>query len=447
MKTPPNDLDEGTIRRIDWQELCPAVLLPQAVSIATTFRVLWVASLGILLTLLLGLMLNGLSSQQTQNELNRLEADASEALADSDYEKIDTQTRQNIVKLGPMMRQFQTQKASPAHSRKKNDEYLGTLRVPTVSAMLLPWAMMSDSVYRVFPLRSTLFGNAISLIWFLGIWGIWTLCGAIITRTAATQVTIGQYSRWSHIQNYLKERLGSYFAAVLIPVAGLAMCGLAVKIAGWLCMVPVVNFLVAILFPIVLFLGFCFAVIGIGLLFGWPLAFAAVSVDGSDGFDAVSRAYSYVYQRPLQYIVYAAIGIVIGLIGYFFIAWFVDLTLMLIASWGRVPFVDFAALSQQTGAETLKQSPFVHRILFFWCWCFQMVKIGFLFGYFWVCTTVIYVILRRSVDGTPIDEIHFPKDQKPQIQTIPPITPFQVGHQPPGGDVGESQPDAGTSEA
>ncbi|MCL2304253.1 MAG: hypothetical protein FWC43_02800 [Planctomycetaceae bacterium] len=360
MKTPPTDLDEGTIRRIDWQELCPAVLLPQAVSIATTFRVLWVASFGVLLTLFLAVL------------LKREYADF-----------------------------------IPTHV-----SFVGS-SLPGWETVLFPWKMMSNSLSNLFS-----FQDSLSLAWFLGVFIIWTICGAILTRTAATQITIGQYSRWSHLGKFLQWRLRSYFAAILIPVAGLAFCAIAVKIAGWLLMVPVVNVLVAILFPIVLFLGFCFAILGVGLLFGWPLAFAAVSVDGSDGFDAVSRTYSYVYQRPLQYLVYAVLGIAIGMIGYFFIAWFVDLAIFLIADWGNAPLAAFMVDRPETLASW---------ILSFWCWCFQMVKIGFLFGYFWVCSTIIYVILRRSVDGTPIDEIRFPPNDQPGVQTIPALKTDEKG--------------------
>ena len=381
MKTPPTDLDEGTIRRIDWQELCPAVLLPQAVSIATTFRVLWVASFGVLLTLFLAFSLNGITGGQAEN------------LVPTD--EITRSIHPNI------------------HFPDPTDNHSFFMFRPAPIPILLPWRTVSGSLYQVFSLR-----NPVSLGWFCGVSVIWGFCGAIITRTAATQVTIGQYSRWSHLGKFLRWRWRSYFAAILIPVAGLAFCAFAVKIAGWLLMVPVVNLLVAILFPIVLFLGFCFAILGVGLLFGWPLAFAAVSVDGSDGFDAVSRSYSYVYQRPLQYLVYAALGIAIGMIGYFFIAWFVDLAILLIAGWGNAPLADF----MQGRPETL-----VSWVLSFWCWCFQMVKVGFLFGYFWACSTVIYVILRRSVDGTPIDEIRFPPNDQPGMQTIPALKTDEKG--------------------
>ena len=428
MRMPPTDLDEGTIRRIDWQELCPAVLLPQSVSIATTFRVLWVASFGVLLSLFLGFVLN---VQVTKDRFEIRKDQLEKAKISTGIPKISTEIlsaddfHHDVMEAdAKMQRDFirfdEMTKAIPKTSVVDLGD--NNIPLPTPSTLLLPWRMMSDSLYRSFSQR-----NVISLAWFLGLLLIWGLCGAIITRTAATQITVGQYSRWSHLKNFLKWRWKSYFAAILIPVAGLLFCAFAVKLACLLLVVPVVNVLVAILFPIVLFFGFCFAILGVGLLFGWPLALAAVSVDGSDGFDAVSRSYSYVYQRPLQYLVYAALGIAIGMIGYFFIAWFIDLTLVLIAGWGNAPFVDFVALAQGVTLDADRQFTFPDQILLFWCWCFQMVKIGFLFGYFCVCSTTIYVILRRSVDGTPIDEIRFPPNDQPGVQEVPTIKTDEKG--------------------
>ncbi len=426
MKTPPHDLDEGTIRRIDWQELCPAVLLPQAVSIATGFRVLWVASLGVLLTLFLGFLLNGITSKLAQKELERL--DAAVESDDAEYGKLAVQSQADQIPLDSLTRTLQFR--HPERTLEKDRPFLlETFRLPTFSeaagSVLLPWKLLGDSLCRVFPLRQTCFGNGVSLIWFVGVFVIWALAGAVVSRSAALQITIGQYARWSQLRAFLNWRLRSYFAAVLIPVVGLAFCGFAVSIAGWLTFIPVVGFLTALLFPIALFFGFCFAILGVGLLFGWPLAFAAVSVDGSDGFDAVSRSYSYVYQRPLQYLVYALLAIVIGAVGFFFISWFVDLALVLVANWGRVPLVDFASLPQAEG-EVVAPS-LTLRILFFWCWCFQIVKVGFLFGYFWVSTAIIYVILRRSVDGTPIDDIRFPPQESPTVQKIVPVKTDEKG--------------------
>jgi hypothetical protein len=51
----------------------------------------------------------------------------------------------------------------------------------------------------------------------------------------------------------------------------------------------------------------------IGLVVGWPLLFPAVSAEGSDSFDAISRAYSYIYTKPWRYLWYELVGKAYGI--------------------------------------------------------------------------------------------------------------------------------------
>jgi len=74
-----------------------------------------------------------------------------------------------------------------------------------------------------------------------------------------------------------------------------------------------------ILWPLVLLAGFVMAVLLLGLLFGWPLMWAAISAEGTDAFDALSRSYAYVFQRPLNYLFYAFVAGVIGWLGWLFV--------------------------------------------------------------------------------------------------------------------------------
>ncbi len=53
-----NDLDEKTLRRIDWQELLPPVMLLRIFACATKMRVLFYAMAGMLLSIVLGCLLN-----------------------------------------------------------------------------------------------------------------------------------------------------------------------------------------------------------------------------------------------------------------------------------------------------------------------------------------------------------------------------------------------------
>ena len=153
---PPTDLDEGTIRRIDWQELCPAVLLPQSVSIATTFRVLWVASFGVLLSLFLGFVLN---VQVTKDRFEIRKDQLEKAKISTGIPKISTEIlsaddfHHDVMEAdAKMQRDFirfdEMTKAIPKTSVVDLGD--NNIPLPTPSTLLLPWRMMSDSLYRSF---------------------------------------------------------------------------------------------------------------------------------------------------------------------------------------------------------------------------------------------------------------------------------------------------------
>ena len=408
MKKTPTDLDEGTIRRIDWQELVPAVLLPRAFRVAVSFRVLWLATIGLLLTTIAALLINGIAGTSVQVSLEN--PDDSVLISRDGFQKKDF-AREKIVNTNRIADLAGTGFSKDQSFRAES------LHLPTLAqafdSMLYPWKSLTDSVAQLLPLKKNFRMNILSFFWFLWVFGVSIVIGGAITRSAAIRLTIEQHERIGRVFEFMNKNWKSYCVSVLLPLVGMFFSFLIVWIAGKLFSVIVVNYLVALFFPLILLAGFCFSILGIGLLFGWPLLFAAVSVDGSDGFDAVSRAYSYVFQRPLQYLVYMILAVLIGAFGWFFVAWIIDLTVFLSVSAAGITLADFNP-TQSVAA------PIPVKIVFFWCWCMQLCKVGYLFGYFWTSSTLIYLILRRSVDGTPFDIVRtIPDETVPMM--IPPI--------------------------
>lgn len=56
---------------------------------------------------------------------------------------------------------------------------------------------------------------------------------------------------------------------------------------------------------------------------------AAISVEGSDSFDALSRSYSYVFQKPWKFIFYTSVAIIYGALVFTFIVGFGGMTIHL----------------------------------------------------------------------------------------------------------------------
>ena len=74
-----------------------------------------------------------------------------------------------------------------------------------------------------------------------------------------------------------------------------------------------------------------------GVLLGWPLMWATISVEGTDSFDALNRTYAYVFQRPLRYFFYVIVAALIGWLGWFVVENFAASVIWLAswaASWG-----------------------------------------------------------------------------------------------------------------
>ena len=261
---------------------------------------------------------------------------------------------------------------------------------PRAGELPHPWLQFCMTCREVFSHRhGSLLPN---VLWFTVVLLIWSVVGGMITRIAAMRFAVDQRESWRQLSTFFLKRWPSYLGAILLPLTGFfCMMFMVWGIIGlWhlgcknvadastayalLLFVPAFPFALAA------------ALIALGLTLGWPLMFAAISVEGSDGFDAVSRAFSYVYQRPVQFVFYHVVNGTLYAVGLIAVAFVFHESLRLIG----------------LNANGL-----------------QIVLASFSFAYFWVSSTVIYFLLRRSCDATPFDEIYL----HPSVRTrkLPPI--------------------------
>jgi hypothetical protein len=221
---------------------------------------------------------------------------------------------------------------------------------------------------------------------------------------------------------FVRPRWASYFAAPLFII--LATFGAAVFLAvvGLLLRAEAgeVGVLVAgILWPLVLLGGFMMAFLLIGLFFGWPLMWGAISAEGTDSFGALSHALSYTYQRPLRYLLYAAAAAAMGVLGLYVVGLFYDMILQL-STWG---------ISWGSGAGRLdaviNEPQFGGlgnagvTLIAFWSKCLTTLALAFVFSYFWTASTIIYFLLRRLVDATELDEVYLAEEH--ELRSLPPL--------------------------
>ncbi|MDR1962819.1 MAG: hypothetical protein LBQ50_03470 [Planctomycetaceae bacterium] len=402
------DLGEGTIRRIDWQELTPVVLLLRIFNIATGIRVLFLSMIGILLTLMIGYWINsnGLKSHEERNFQKPVYI---EPLLD-----FRNQPQQNEPQEIDSLKQQQQHRQSISF-REHPAEYSWQL---VQHSVLVPWDIFSTAGIRLFHSVSRHEYSIVLLGWFFVLLLIWSFFGGMICRTVALRLTIDQSESGRELWQFIKQRGTGFLSSVIIIVLGILFCLIPIKLCGWFFAVPVLNFILAILFPIVILFGFFVMVLAVSLLLGWPLLFAAVSVDGSDGFDAVSRMLSYFYQRPLHYLVYWTTSGILGVLGYVFVSIFVDGIVFLIIQFGGFPIqTAIPAFGYLTLPETSAELSQPGNLILAWCGMVQLIKLAYTFAWFWTSNVTIYLLLRRSVDATPFIEVYRSASVKPR--TLP----------------------------
>lgn len=232
--------------------------------------------------------------------------------------------------------------------------------------------------------------------------GLWSLVvlslmgGAIgrvlIVRAADEFEAVGLRSAL----DYALRRAGSLLAAplcLLIAAGLIALPGLAVGILMGSAS-PTLSGLASALGFVPLIGGLALAVLLVGLAAGWPLMVLTVAAEGEDGFDAVSRAYSYLGHQPLRFAALLLLAIALGVVGLLAIDAMAALTLHM-ARWSVSLF------------SSDPPRPFEARSS--WGQVVGWGVAAWPFSYFWAAASRIYLVLRGVVDGAPWDDFHRPE--------------------------------------
>jgi hypothetical protein len=193
-----------------------------------------------------------------------------------------------------------------------------TAGLGSVNAYFGPYKSLTAPFAKLFSAGLTISGFTFSLL--AGIWGVavWGYAGGVITRMAGVRLARDERATLGPAMRHARSRWGSYFWAPLMPLVGILVLALPIFALGWLLRFDVGVLVASIAWPLFLVLALVMGILLLGLAVGWPLMWATISVEGTDSFDALSRTYAYVYQRPLQYLWYAVIagglGVLAGLL-------------------------------------------------------------------------------------------------------------------------------------
>jgi len=277
--------------------------------------------------------------------------------------------------------------------------------------------------------RHTIFASLL-MLWGLSVWAI---MGGAICRIAALQAAREERIGAFRALQFSLQRFASFFAAPLIPLVVTAIIGVCIAVGGLIGAIPWLGEVVAgLLLVLALFGGFVIALVLVGLVGGFNLMYPTIAVEGSDGFDAISRSFSYVIGRPWRMGFYSLLAAVYGGACYLFVRFFVCLMLkaahlaagllMNIDGSGLVPArgkLDalwpaphlFGAVQPAINWATLHGAEYVGAALV-WLWVSLVAALvlGFVVSFFFCANTIIYLLLRKHVDATDLEDVYVEHD-------------------------------------
>lgn len=389
--------DRGVLREVAWQEVFPWSLLFSAGKLALNMRVLLLGALGLFIASTGWMVIDKLFGVEPNASLAQI----------------------NIVEQMPGVGLNQSAFA-PGYWPPAQPQ--AWLQGPLGQA----WAELSLPFTAIFS-REISFARFCYLL-LCGLWSlaVWAFIGGAITRYAAIELTRQEKLSWGSLLGYARTKWPSYFAAPLFPLLGvfvaavpLAILGLILRAGGF-----GVAF-VALLWPLVLLAGVVMAILAVGLWFAFPLMWATISTEGTDSFDALSRSYAYTLQRPLRYLLYVLLATLIGLITWVFVVIFANAVVQL-GLWG----VSWGSGSERLGLilasdDSTGAFGFGSWLIGLWNRVVTLIANGFIYSYFWVAATAIYLLLRFHVDATELDEVYLPDETDPH--GLPPLTTDEAG--------------------
>jgi hypothetical protein len=318
------------------------------------------------------------------------------------------------------------------------------------------------------------------LIWYVA---VWAFCGGVISRIAAVQFAGKERVTLQQAVRFVAARYTSFLLSPLVPLGVIAVIVIGLALYGLVAMIPILGDLIlyGLGLPLVLLGGVAIAVLLVGLV-GYPLMYPTVSAEGSDTFDALSRSYNYVFQAPWSYLWYNLVATLYGAAVVLFVV-FMGSLIVYAGKWGvaqapwseasgRKPDFLFVYAPESFGWRQLllegsplavepkeAKDPHTGRLrvdyvyvnpgeaqryrdsytwwnwagaglVTFWLVIAFLLVIGFSYSYSWSAATMIYLLMRRKVDETELDEVYVEEEQ-PESPFAPP-SPMGATAPPPG---------------
>ncbi len=316
----------------------------------------------------------------------------------------------------------------------------------------------------VFTQTANLLGRCVGISFIVAM--IWAYFGGAISRIAVVEIANDDRISLGEAGRFACRKYGACLGSTVLPAVAVLFLGLACALFGLLFAIPHFGFFVTLfLFFLVPLAGFLMFLIALGATVGWTLMYPAVAAEANDSFDAISRAYSYVFGRPWRFIFYNLVAHVYGAVCTLFVVFFV--VAMLCLAFFAVDYGSNHHLSQAvlpiiggwTGLQSLPHSDACCcpmnclNSMFFsttapadapWydtasAWVIAIVLgvivalvVSYIVSFFFSLQATIYLLLRKSVDGAEMTEVYreedeetyavTPEEEKKEGDAAPPAT-------------------------
>jgi hypothetical protein len=272
---------------------------------------------------------------------------------------------------------------------------------------------------------------------------IWSVFGGALCRMAALDAARDKKISIGQALSFSTGKWREFCLAPVIPVIFLMIVGLLLWLGGFGTAIPLVGEIIGpLLFPMALLGGFVIALVFIGTIAGGALMWPTVAAEGSDSFDAISRSFSYVYNRPWRSAFYALLLCVYGSLCYLFVRFFVWLMLACThvfvsagvglwadrpeaglemnkfnVMWAAPTFDDLRPhfdMVNLSGAE-----PFGAVVIWVFVSLLVLAMHAFVISFALNGFTGIYLLLRRVVDATDLEDVYTEDFDREEIETVP----------------------------
>lgn len=217
--------------------------------------------------------------------------------------------------------------------------------------------------------------------------------GGVLARRAAIELGQRNMASWLEAIRISVGRLqSSLWAAGMNLVALLALLLPILALGGLARLgVPAAAVAGALLLTLCIPLIFASGRTLLSLVICFPLSVCAIQVEKkADAFEGFSRSNAYLFQRPVVSLLFVFGLFILGQVGAFLVYWTIQF------GWGIVRSVFLVAAGNY--AEAVAWADTGSQLS-------TALISAYHFSYFWSATAALYLILRRSVDDTELDDL------------------------------------------